>query len=837
MNETPKAAGVGLAGTLPRGRALGALVALALSQVACSDNNAPATTQVQPMEMPALMAVANAPAFTTGANGSYEFTNRGGAASRCELANGQMLPEGLSLAPAQGTCRIAGMPKADFPATRIAVVATNSAGNSLVTTTISSSTPPAPPPPPGPPPTPDPPPAQTSDTLMWADEFNGDSLNSGNWSFVTGNGCPSLCGWGNSERQSYTGDEANLRVRNGFLEIVATSSGTHSERKFKSARIRSFGKRAFRYPDNGTLRIEARMTLPGGQGLWPAFWMLPEETVHGRWPMSGEIDIVEAVNLGVDGRTTTSFSTHYGMSWPHNSHATGEYINAQSPQTDFHVFAIEWEEGEIRWYINDKHVHTQTSQHWYTLSMREPLFRILDDAEPFTHTFHLLLNVAVGGNFSGPVAAETRFPQTMRVDWVRVYSCGPDAADTRCHKDASVTAHDFTRSGTTKGNAAETITATIFNDGLQSHTDTSNSRTVEFVARPIGSGVTVDASATDGSDQVLSLSFTDTTGSAAIALGRVHTALDISGAQAHGQLEFNLKLVEHAAESGLALRIADTEGNTIASRDYTPAQLEAIKTAADSSQTQIIDLSQDSELTERVARVLTIQPTGSFAASARTTVQLDDIRLHIHCHIPRRSTPCGIDVVSDIPLSELDVTPETSAYPNTLDLYSDGLNTASGISEFFVYTPPDQGGGTVEEIDVGGDHGKVLQCSSTGEQIVCGISTPDNTTVDLSAFAGTGFVEFDIRIITPPTNSSATIDFKYEIPREYSRDIPLANATSFTSNGAWRRARVDLNNSFWRTGAGVQYDLSKVTRLLWFPSWGRAAGAVWQIDNVTLYRP
>ena len=789
------------------------------------------------------LAPMGAQAFTTGSMVTVDFTNNGGAASDCALKAGQTLPQGLALVLAAGSCRIVGTPAADFTATEITIVASNAAGSNNVTAVISSAMGVAPPP------------TQNSDTLVWSDDFDGTSLNAGNWDIEMGSGCPNLCGWGNSERQSYTGDPANLRVRDGFLEIIATNSGDGSDYPYRSARIRTFGKHSFRYPDNGTLRIEARMTLPGGQGLWPAFWMLPEGYVHGGWPLSGEIDIMEAVNLGVRGRKITSFATHYGMDWPNNALSAHEHENAKSPQTDFHTFALEWEFGEIRWYINDEHVHTQTSQHWFTLSRREPLRRVLDNGDPFTEPFHLLLNVAVGGNFPGPVGAQTVFPQMMRVDWVRVYNCGQDAASSRCHLPANATPHDFSRSGQTTGHDANTFTATMFTDGLQSYTDAAGSSTASFTTMATGSGVSVEADATNGSDQVLALTFTDAASSVAIAPMTTGTEIDISGSYVHGQLEFDIRVVEHAAGSGLSLRIVDSAGNARA-HDLSPARLKSIKDGANSTESVVLHIGNDfRDLSaalqqKRVTQLLSVHSSGSFAASERTVVQLDDIRLHVHCIVPARGGTCGLTiggttitpppVISNDSDVQLDVTSDTTTYPNTLDLYINGVSDTVGINELFIVT----GGadGTVSEVDVGGDHGNVIQCSSEGDNpsgtIVCGLSAPEGSSgVDLSAFSPTGFVEFDIRVLTPPSDNTASLDFKYEIAGSFASDTTIGGAATFTTNDAWRRVRVDLNSTTWLDGSGNQYDLSKATKFLWFPAWGKATGAVWQIDNVTLYRP
>ncbi|MBT8197235.1 MAG: glycoside hydrolase family 16 protein, partial [Acidimicrobiia bacterium] len=174
-------------------------------------------------------------------------------------------------------------------------------------------------------------------------------------------------------------------------------------------------------------RFEIRARLPHGQGLWPAIWMLPTDSPYGGWAAGGEIDIMEAVNLkaGTDLDSRSVHGTlHYGAEWPDNRSSGAAFpFREGSPADSFHVYAVEWEEGEIRWYVDDTHYATQTSNGWYTQAAGA------DGAAPFDHPFHLILNVAVGGTWPGPPDAETEFPQVMEVDYVRVYECSASPGD------------------------------------------------------------------------------------------------------------------------------------------------------------------------------------------------------------------------------------------------------------------------------------------------------------------------------------------------------------------------------------------------------------------------
>ncbi|RMH54254.1 MAG: glycoside hydrolase family 16 protein, partial [Bacteroidetes bacterium] len=235
--------------------------------------------------------------------------------------------------------------------------------------------------------------------LVWADEFDGTALDTTRWAYQLGDGCPDLCGWGNDELQQYRRD--NLSVGDGVLTITARreADGTYT-----SARIRTKDRAAWTYG-----RFEIRARLPVGQGLWPAVWMLPAEEAYGGWAASGEIDIMEAVG----GQPDEVFGTlHYGGPFPQNVSSGGPFQLVHGTfADDFFVFALEWEEGEIRWYINNVPFLTQTE--WFSTGGAYPA--------PFDQPFYLLLNVAVGGRLPGPPDETTPFPQRMVVDYVRVY--------------------------------------------------------------------------------------------------------------------------------------------------------------------------------------------------------------------------------------------------------------------------------------------------------------------------------------------------------------------------------------------------------------------------------
>ncbi len=234
--------------------------------------------------------------------------------------------------------------------------------------------------------------------LVWHDEFDGSAIDATKWTLEIGGH-----GWGNAEKVFYTNRPENARIEDGQLVIEA-----HNEkfinRTYTSTRLKTQGLGAWQYG-----RIEARIRIPRGQGLWPAFWMLGDNIQETGWPDCGEIDIME--NIGKEpGRV---HGTVHGPNYSGSQGVGGPYVlDAGAFADDFHVFAIEWEEDAIRWYVDDTLYKTVTPKD-------------VPGRWVYDHPFFIILNVAVGGYWPGDPDETTTFPQTMRVDHVRVYEKKP----------------------------------------------------------------------------------------------------------------------------------------------------------------------------------------------------------------------------------------------------------------------------------------------------------------------------------------------------------------------------------------------------------------------------
>ncbi|MEC2346472.1 MULTISPECIES: RICIN domain-containing protein [Paenibacillus] len=228
--------------------------------------------------------------------------------------------------------------------------------------------------------------------LVWSDEFNGSSLNRGVWTPEIGTG---YNGWGNNELQYYTDRPQNVQVTGGNLVITAQREN-YEGRNYTSARIKTQGLKSFKYG-----KIEARIKIPTGQGIWPAFWMLGESFRDVGWPYCGEIDIMEHVN--------NESVVHGTVHWDANGYASYGRASGNLDFSQFHTYSIEWDPSYIRWFVdgvqyNEIYIANGTG-----------------NTEEFQKPFFILLNLAVGGNWPGSPNGSTPFPAQMLVDYVRVY--------------------------------------------------------------------------------------------------------------------------------------------------------------------------------------------------------------------------------------------------------------------------------------------------------------------------------------------------------------------------------------------------------------------------------
>lgn len=252
--------------------------------------------------------------------------------------------------------------------------------------------------------------------LVWSDEFDGaagTAVDERRWSHDIGDGCTSgNCGWGNQEKEWYTSERANAALTgDGMLAIVARRATTkgacyYGPCRYTSAKVKTAGKERVRFG-----RVEARIRLPTGQGLWPAFWMLGDDISSVGWPASGELDIMEH-HGSMPGNVSSAM---HGPGYNGDSAIWRAHTPAGANFTaGFHRYAVEWDSTVVRFFV-DETEHFTVTRHDVEARGRWV----------FDHPFYIILNLAVGGTFDGDPKSDAILPATMLVDYVRVYQRAP----------------------------------------------------------------------------------------------------------------------------------------------------------------------------------------------------------------------------------------------------------------------------------------------------------------------------------------------------------------------------------------------------------------------------
>ncbi|WP_132700217.1 glycoside hydrolase family 16 protein [Reinekea marinisedimentorum] len=408
--------------------------------------------------------------------------------------------------------------------------------------------------------------------LIWQDEFNTAEIDLSKWDLEE-----NCWGGGNNEQQCYTDQESNAYIEDGVLYITAINesytgasaneddasydSSNTTTLPYTSARLRTKNLADFKY---GRFEISAK--LPSGQGTWPAIWMLPTDYVYGTWAASGEIDIMEAVNLGTDSDASDAQSgeterrvygtLHYGETWPDNVYSGTNYelADGSSPADDFHEYAIEWEEGEIRWYVDDVHYATQTSDGWYTQYEDENGDTVNGTgAAPFDEYFHIIMNLAVGGDWAANVndtgIDSSAFPAQMAVDYVRVYECSIDATSgTGCATESAdaelVSGYEAPEIITVDDDFLSPPLTMIYEDSLDDN--------LYFQSYNPDGTISYSEVAVDDRGTVLQIDKTGTTGNVYLATG---TEADFSDWKEDGAVVFDMRVLSSADDAEFLIKL------------------------------------------------------------------------------------------------------------------------------------------------------------------------------------------------------------------------------------------------------------------------------------------
>lgn len=673
---------------------------------------------------------------------------------------------------------------------------------------------------------------------VWSDEFNGHQIRDRKWSYEV-----NCAGGGNNEQQCYTDRAENSYVEAGKLHIVAKEESfsgpgtfdddpsydpadTSKTLPYTSARLRTKNKFDFKYG-----RVEVRAKVAGGQGMWPAIWMLPTDNVYGGWPQSGEIDIMEAVNLGVWPNEVHG-TLHYGLQWPQWENHGQTLETDFNPADDFHVYAIEWEADEIRWYVDGQHYQTQTSEGWYNYIWKGQRkgFRVANPKAPFDQDFHLILNLAAGGDWPGTPDTNWLEDREMLVDYVRVYECRRPK-----HSKGHFRSK---KSGAGCGEIDESVIVNsdagkpgvndylIYADGVETLTLESNGQEVThnlqagYWEENPGSLYQQELILGGRRGAVWDIQFGGTSNVFLSAQNMdevpgFSTGLQLAGGSGwsnYGEIEFRMRVLDASADSQFTVKLdsgwpnmGEVTVNTPPIGKWRKVKIKVSDLIANANPAGSgVDLAN-------IQNVFVLEYLGAYA-----NVQIDDIRLQ--CAVNSEPESWQQDQLCSL-------SPKTESIAPTgdqLDIYIDEI-TNWDVMDCCSGVTISEGGQTDNKyIEFNYDNDP-----NTNTVAFFQSSNP----TDLSAFAG-GTLEFDMFVITPPSNPAADpwmikVDCGFPCG---TGDVPIteSNEGVLPVTGVWQHISFDINALVAR---GL--DLTKVdTPLVIFPTWGNQDGAGFRIDNV-----
>ena len=666
---------------------------------------------------------------------------------------------------------------------------------------------------------------------VFRDEFNGSELKSDNWSHEV-----NCSGGGNNEKQCYTDRNENSYVAKGLLHIVAKEESysgpalvdddpnydpndTSVTQPYTSARIRSKDKVDFTYG-----RIETRAKLTAGQGMWPAIWMLPTDYVYGGWPSSGEIDILEAVNLGVWPNEVHG-TLHYGLKWPQWENHGQTLATEFNPAGDFHVYAVEWEADEIRWYIDGKHYQTQRSEGWYNYIWQgqEQGFGVANPRAPFDQNFHIIMNLAAGGDWPGNPDTGWTEDRELQVDYVRVYQCRQPRRNGNSEEGTGCASVDENVVVNEDAGAPGVNDYLVYSDGVQTLELEGRSNTPSLGFWELDEGSLIQSEIDLGAEQGLvwdvefnGLSNVFLTAEDMSEVEGFDTGVALSGGAGwsnNGEIEFDLLVVDASVDSQFTVKLDSGYPNTGAVTIDTPEIGVWEKVSVRVSELMANPIPEGGGV--NLANVLNMFVLEYAGSSAH--VQIDNIRLQ--CAVNTEPEVWQLDQVCSIDPIVSTVAPSGDEVEVYIDSVTEwDLGVCCG------------GGAAIEQVDNGGGN-MALQFNYDGDpgtNTVTFFQPP--APVDLSQFAG-GTVEFDMFVITQPTNPAPN-PWLIKVDCDTgcsSGDTPITASLEGVQppTGSWQHYTFDLD-----TLVGQGLDLSKVSALVIFPAWGNQDNASYQLDNV-----
>ncbi len=660
--------------------------------------------------------------------------------------------------------------------------------------------------------------------LVWSDEFDGDAIDTSKWTHEI-----DCDGGGNQEQQCYTDSTANSYVADGILNIVALPAEEGAPLPYTSARMTTQYKGDFKYG-----RIEMSAKLPSGQGSWPAFWMMPTDSEYGVWPRSGEIDIVESVNLKAarDDGTAESHvygTLHYGKAWPDNDSSGQAYMlsDGANPADDFHTYAVEWQEGEIRWYVDNYLYATQRKsevrynskgeavglahQGWYTEYYDQFTGELTTywDNSPYDKDFFIILNFAVGGDWpinvnEGGIDATAFGPDNrFEIDYVRVYQCQSDP-ETGKGCETVRPGYDNLEDGLVLGAAPIPVppssgvakNLTIFDGTFNPNWpawDCCGGSTPEIVDGAVE--FTIGAEPTVVGFISRSEFITDPEGEPKPF--DASPLLDLNGT-----LSFEMEVISLPNDSSASwvVKVESNNADTAFEFPITDS-IEGAAPAAGASQTYTYDLNflADNGLDVSAIDVVMIFPAWGTGEGAVFRV------------------------------SNMEISGDIGGAPQVV-VFADEENPSWPLWDCC--------GGSTPTVEMDDDaHGNVAEFSIGAEPTVMGfISRTGNTETpapfDASAILSNGVIQFELKVTSMPAGDWV---FKVESNgADTAVELPLTSSNEAVAPvlDQWQTYTFNLSDL-----ADAGLDVSAIDVLMIFPAWGSGEGAIYRVDNVKMYDP
>jgi beta-glucanase (GH16 family) len=670
--------------------------------------------------------------------------------------------------------------------------------------------------------------------MVWNDEFDSSAIDTNKWNYEV-----NCAGGGNNEKQCYTDSDENAFIKDGMLNIVALPAEEGAAKPYTSARLNTRYNADFTYG-----RFEMRAKLPAGQGSWPAFWMMPTDEVYGTWPRSGEIDILEAVNLKAvaeDGTLESNIhgTLHYGREWPNNSSSGKAYTFPQdtNPADDFHTYAIEWQQGEVRWYVDGYLYATQRQsevrfnskdepvglkhQGWFSEYFEQGSGELVThwDSSPFDKDFYLILNLAVGGDWPENVnnlgIDGTAFTagQRFEIDYVRVYECASNP-DSGKGCETVRPGYNSLDDAMVEGKAPVPLPPS---NGVAKNLDVFNGTldanwiawdccggTTPAIITDADKGDAVQFNINDNNGTVLG--FSTRGGHFSDSFTGTSTPFDASPlVDLNGRLSFEMKVVTPPSSATTWLFKAESGDGGPNTGDVALNQsIEGADPVVGQWQTYTFSLAflQDKGLDLSAIDVLMIFPawqTGEGAEYLVTNVAIE---------------------------GDLGGSPD-------LVLFTDAQNPAWPMWDCC-------GGSTPVEAMDDAEHGLTAEFTIGEAPTVMGFNSRTSAggsgeSFDATSILNDGVVQFELKVTSKPSNPDSTWLFKIESNEGDSAvELPLTASLEGVAPelNEWQTYTFKLSDL-----AGAGLDVSALDVVMIFPVWDTGNGATYRVDNAKIYNP